>query len=195
MNAPLVIVTGFGPFLSLADNPSERVAKILEREPPPEIEVQALVLPVTFAGSKQILEEFLAQLPREPAALLGLGAHRGGFFRLERNARSVLDSAKPDNDGVLADQVPPLGERDRHTSIDLQRFETCLTSAQLEPMQFSNEAGGYVCERTYYALLEAGERLNTPALFLHVPLAEYLAPELQAAHVRELLTLLLAGGE
>lgn len=195
MNAPLAIVTGFGPFLSVPANPSQKVAKILQSEPPAEAEVRALELPVSFTSSKDCLDRFLAELPRPPKVLLGLGAHRNGFFRLESRARPVLDSVKPDNDGRFAAEVSPLGERELRTSFELERFATCLAAPELEPVVISNEAGGYVCELTYYALLEAAERFGIPALFLHVPPSEFMKPERQATYVRALLAELISACE
>lgn len=195
MNPPLAIVTGFGPFPSVPDNPSEKVAKFLQSEPPDGIKVRALELPVSFARAKSHLEAFLSESSERPALLLGLGAHRKGYFRLERRARPVLDSLKPDNEGQFAADVPPLGDQDLVTSFDLERAAEVLAGPELEPVMISNQAGGYVCELTYHALLEAGDRLGVPALFLHVPPAEFLAPKSQARYVRELILHLVSGAE
>lgn len=192
MTTPLVLVTGFGPFLDVSENPSEQIARVLELESPAGVRVRALELPVSFQRSREVLDKFLDGLGERPALLLGLGLHRGKFFRVERRARRVMDSAKPDNDGVLAAAVAPLGERDLATRLDLDRLEACLTSPGLEPVSQSDEAGGYVCERTYHALLSAGERLDVPALFIHIPKAEYLSTEEQAEHLRAAIEVLLS---
>ena len=195
MNPPLAIVTGFGPFPSVPDNPSEKVAKLLQSEPPSGIEVRALELPVSFARAKSCLEAFLAEVPERPSVLLGLGAHRKSYFRLERRARRILDSVKPDNEGQFAAAFSPLGDQDLITSCDLEQAAKTLVAPELEPVVISDQAGGYVCELAYHALLEAGGRLGVPALFLHVPPAEFLAPTDQAQHVRKLLSLLVSGAE
>ena len=191
MNTPLVLVSGFGPFLTVRENPSGQIASLLERQPPAETEVRAVELPVSFERTTPQLTESMEQLSRRPQVLLGLGVHRKGYFRLERRARRVLDSAKPDSDGRFASSILPLGERDRVTQFEIERYVECLTSEDLDPVMISESAGGYVCERTYYALLEAGERLGVPALFLHVPMEDFLAVEAQAGHVRELIQLML----
>ena len=195
MQAPLAIVTGFGSFVTVTLNPSEKVAHILESEPPSNAEVRALELPVSFARAKPSLDAFLADLPRNPAVLLGLGVHKKGFFRLESRARRIMDSAKPDNDGQFAKDVPSLGEIELETSFDVEQFKPLLEHEDLAPPIVSHEAGGFVCERTYYALLEAGERLGIPALFLHIPPSHFLAPEQQAHCVRELVTQMVSAAE
>ena len=54
-------------------------------------------------------------------------------------------------------------------------------------VEVSDDAGGYVCERAYYELLETGRRLERPALFLHVPPAGEIPPAAQAPIVRALV--------
>lgn len=187
MVAPLVVVTGFGPFLDVAENPSGKVAMLLAEDPPPGIEVRGFELPVSFANSPRALAASLAGLGQRPDLLLGLGVHRGNNFRVERRARCVLDSHKPDDEGVFASALAPLGDRDLETPFDLSRLSTALESPHLEPTQYSEEAGGYVCERTYHALLSQSEHEGVPALFIHVPKEEFLSVEEQARHMRAVI--------
>jgi pyrrolidone-carboxylate peptidase len=59
-------------------------------------------------------------------------------------------------------------------------------------VRISGDAGGYVCERTFRALLEEGERLEVPAMFLHVPPARAVAASEQTRLVRAMLAALFS---
>lgn len=191
----LLFVTGFGPFFRVTRNASGEVARALAAAPPPGWDVVAHELPVTFAGAPPALEAALDALaPRIPDLLLALGVHREGWFRLERRARPRLDSAKPDNDGVYAAALGPVGERELATPLDLAALAERLRRAGAAEARVSEDAGGFVCERAYLAALEAGRRRGFPALFLHVPPAERLDPAEQAAILRRFLAELAREG-
>ena len=188
-DSALVLVTGFGPFFQVDRNPSGELARLLEACPPDGFEVIGTELPVTFEGAGTALRDFVAShRDRSPAFLLSLGVQRTPAFRLERNARARLDSQKPDNEGRRASGVAVLGERDLSTTFDLEALAPCLQADELEPVLLSEDAGGFVCERTYYELLVLSEELGVPALFLHVPPWDAMAPERQVVHVRALLS-------
>ena len=191
MEPPLVVVTGFGPFLDVKENPSGKIARLLASEPPAGIDVHGLELPVSFAGSPRALAEGLASLEREPVLLLGLGVHRGAGFRVERRARAVLDSHKPDSEGVFAEALAPLSTADLRTSLMIDGLHEVLDHESLAATTYSDDAGGYVCERTYHALLTEASRRDVPALFIHVPGEEHLDVPDQSARIAAAITRLL----
>ena len=183
-----MLVTGFGSFEDVGHNPSGEVALALEREPPAGTRVRAVELPVTFGGVEAALERGLAALGEDrPRALLGLGVQKLASFRLERRARGRLTGRRTDNAGRSASRHARGRAVDRATRVPLEPLIELLERAGAPRAVLSEEAGGYVCERTYHALLTAGERLGIPALFLHVPPAEALAPEAQLPIVRALV--------
>lgn len=178
----LVLVTGFGPFLDVARNPSGEAALALAQAPPPGLEVVGVELPVSFAGAPAALEAALSGLaPRVPDVLLALGLHRGSWLRLEQRARARLGSAKPDAEGRRGAEQGLLAGGELRCRLDLEVLAQGLVAAGAADVRLSRDAGGYVCERTYHAALAAGERLGRPALFLHVPPPQHLdAPSLAA---------------
>jgi pyrrolidone-carboxylate peptidase len=188
---PLVLVTGFGAYEHVGRNPSREVALALEREPPAGARVVAAELPVAFDRVGTALERGLLGLPRRPDLLLGLGVQKLPSFRLERRARGRLAGRRRDNDGRAASDLRGGPAIDRSTRFDLERLAEVLRAAGAPRVTISDDAGGYVCERTYHALLTAGARMGAPALFLHVPPSEALAPEHQAPIVRALVGALL----
>ena len=187
MTSPLLLISGFEPFLDVELNPSGELARALADDAQLGVEVVGRVLPVSFADAPLALEEAVAELaPRRPDAILGLGVQRESWFRLEGRARRVMDSKKPDRDGVLAAQLAALGARDLGCGLDLERMLAVMIGAGALRAGISQHAGGYVCERTYRAALELGARIGVPALFLHVPAVEHHSVAEQLPIVRAL---------
>ncbi len=169
--ASLVLVTGFGPFPEVPRNCSGPLALALQDRPPPGIEVVARVLPASFRRAPEAYDELLETLGgRRPCLLLALGVHRKAGFRLERRARRGLTGTKRlDVDGTVAREVseegPPLD-----TPLDLEGVaRTMARSESAETFSVSDDAGDYVCERTYRHALERAGDLGIPGMFVHVP--------------------------
>ena len=164
-----VLVTGFGPYEEILENPSRALAQELELRPPPGVRVAGRELPVSFAAAPREVERVLSQLGATPTTLLGLGMQRKPWFRLERLAHGQFDTQRFDNDGMTPPREPfELGPT-LETSLDLVSLAQVLRDAGAKDVRISEDAGGYVCERVYYELLRASRRLSVPALFLHVP--------------------------
>ena len=184
----LILLTAFGPFPGVERNPSREVAAALEREPPRDARILSRELPVTFRGVPSAIDAFLADHARErPAALVGLGVQRRASFRLERRARGRYDSERPDNDGFAPAQLALDLGSELTTRVDLERLAEGLRSAGAPAVEISDDAGGYVCERTYHQLLLRGEELDLPTVFLHVPPVAAMDPAEQVPYVRAML--------
>jgi pyroglutamyl-peptidase len=92
-----------------------------------------------------------------------------------------------DNEGRTAVELGlPAGE-DVEVGLDLEPLVQVLADAGAGEVRISDDAGGYVCERTFRELLLCGRELGVPALFLHVPPAGHLPATLQAPIVRALV--------
>ena len=178
MSAPLVLVTGFGPFPGVPVNPSREVARLLEAAPPEGVRVRARELPVSFQGTPKALRDAVAG-GEAPSALLSMGVQREAGFLLERRARGRYDTERVDNDGVSAAGLELVLGQDRASDLDLESLAKCLREAGAADVRLSDDAGGYVCEITNHTLLGEGQRLGVPALFLHIPPSEVLSPEAQ----------------
>jgi pyroglutamyl-peptidase len=185
-----LLVTAFGPFPGVMRNPSREVALALERDPPPGVSVVARELPVTFEGAPLGVDELVAGCACRPDALLGLGVQRRGTLRLERRARGRLAGMRADNAGRTPDELALDLGPDRECTLDLEALADELRAAGAPGVEVSSDAGGYVCERTFYQLLARGAELGVPALFLHVPPVEAMDPAEQTRHVRALVALL-----
>ncbi len=162
MAAPFLLVTGFGAFETVLDNPSGSLAEALNGRP----DVVGVRLPVTYGGVGVELDQSLAALAGPPAAILAMGVHRGGGFRLEAQAGAGPPSLRPDTEGMPS----PVGPRTLlKTGLDLAGCIRACQSQTEREVYISQSAGGYVCDFVYGLALQRAEALGIQALFLHVP--------------------------
>jgi len=181
-----LLVTGFGPFPGVQRNPSREIARALEQRGLGDgVEVSGAELPVAFTQVAPAIDAVLRQMVPPPDAILGLGVWgNGDAFRLERRARGVFDTTRLDNAGETGagiDLGPPLA-----TNLDLERLAERMRLAGAGEVRLSEDAGGYVCERTYRHLLTRAREFGARAVFLHVPPLEVVDLERQIACVRAL---------
>ena len=191
MARPVALLTGFGPFLDVEENPSGLLAEAIGRDAPPGLDIKAAVLPVAYKGVGAKLRELLDEEERQPALILGMGVHAGSSFRLESRASAVLSSSKLDNDGVLGSAVSPLSAGERATRVDMEMAAELLTGVARTEVEISTDAGGYVCECTYHAILSEALRIDSRGLFLHVPSLDVIPLTEQIEVVRSFLAQLV----
>lgn len=192
------LLTGFGPFGSVTSNPSARIVAVLERVGAPGHELTARVLPVSYEGAAREIEALLRDGSFDAALLMGV-ARRESCLRVEQRACLRRAGHLPDVDGHVPADVEPAGAPEAYPApVAVEGVMERLAAAGFAA-RLSEDAGGYVCNHTYYAALrtihEAG--LSTRCLFLHLPpdeetFSEPAAPEgmplaQQVAGVREVL--------
>lgn len=160
-----LLITGFGPFLTVTDNPSARLAEALAD---PADGVEAMVLPVSYSRAPNLLAEAIADL--DPAGWIGLGVagHADGL-RLETLARNRLSSEHADVDGAVGkgrdvDAGGPPALPTRLPLFDMRRRLRRGGHAH----SVSDDAGGYVCNALFYAGLRALP-VGRPGGFIHIP--------------------------
>ena len=183
-----LLLTGFGPFLKVTDNPSGALARRFDGRSVGSTAVRGFELPVVFDEVEGVLEAALAELDGPPIGLLGLGVHRGRPWRVERCARRPLTATKPDVSGRVpsATRFRPGAAPLLATPFEPIDLASALASAGF-PAYASSHAGGYVCDRTYHALLSSARELGVPALFVHVPPYECADLDRQAAALEVVL--------
>jgi pyroglutamyl-peptidase len=172
MARPRVLLTGFGPFPGVAENPSAWLAATLaEQRPSPEFdgELHARILPTEW--------EAAALMPRlyealQPHVMIHFGlSERAKALRIERSAHNRA-APRADVKGAL-----PLGPVIRPEGPD--RFDTALPAAALAahlktfglPAVTSRSAGRYLCNFLYYHSLDWARRQEGArlVLFVHIP--------------------------
>lgn len=159
-----VLVTAFEPFGGEETNITQSILSLLP-DSFADWAVEKVCLPVSFKRAPIVLREAIATYSPDLIIMLGQ-CPAGENIRLERFAINMMDSTKGDNDGyipseetIYADQ--PLALQTPLPIKELERF--CTDSVQ--PVQVSNSAGLYVCNRVYYEALY----LHQQAIFMHVP--------------------------
>lgn len=164
------LLTGFGPFGKVVDNPSGRIVEHFARSGAPGHALTARVLPVSFTLAGEAIRELLRDGRFGAALLLGV-AGKETCLRLERYARR-RPAERPDVDGSVPTEGDGLpGAADGYAaSVPLEALQSTLTGAGLSA-RLSDDAGDYVCNHTYYAALDtlAAEGIPTRCLFIHVP--------------------------
>lgn len=167
MSERVALVTGFGPFLDVSANPSERVVRRLEGRWVAGARVRGAVLPVAYHDGPAALDAAIAA--HRPACVIALGAGRGDAIALETRAQNRARSEHPDAAGVVLSEytLEADGPDERRCGLPLAEWAQSL-AAEGTPVVASDDAGGYVCNATYLALLRH-EELRSRSLFVHLP--------------------------
>jgi pyroglutamyl-peptidase len=163
------LVTGFEPFADHRTNTSWDALALLRPNWPEHIVTRCL--PVDYRAAHALLRRALLEL--EPRVVLCMGIARGEVFRIERCARRPA---------ALAEEP---GETKSQGRWPWHEMRTALEASGVVSID-SEDAGQYVCESTYWSLLNYGyadhaaappaSRRPDFAGFLHVPPAAPALP-------------------
>lgn len=172
-----VLVTGFGPFLEVMDNPAARLARAVDQAIVPDqdgdIEVIGRVIPVSYARGPQTTLDLARQLRVD--AVLGVGVARGRLtVCVERYGRRAASPDHADIDGERRVELDPDGPDLVAATAPVEALARALGAL------VSDDAGGYVCNAWLYRVARAYEQGASPlrplVAFVHVP-DDGLAPE------------------
>lgn len=159
-----ILVTAFEPFGGAETNITQSILSLLP-DSFADWAIEKVCLPVSFKRAPIVLREAIATYSPDLVILLGQ-CPAGENIRLERFAINMMDSTKADNDGyipneetIYANQLLAL-----QTPLPIRELER-FCADNVQPVQVSNSAGLYVCNRVYYEALY----LHQQAIFMHVP--------------------------
>ena len=168
------LLTGFGPFGSVTDNPSQRIVESLSQTPPDGCELNTRIFPVSYRLVSAALPALLIE--RSPQLLLMLGVAVGeSRFRLEEMGHNRTDAAACDCEGRRWTEAAIVHEG---ADFYLTGFVLTMLRDRLNEMGFpayiSDSPGSYLCNFAYYHALHtiATGRLSTKCLFMHLPADE-----------------------
>ncbi|XP_013163126.1 PREDICTED: pyroglutamyl-peptidase 1 [Papilio xuthus] len=190
---PLVLVTGFGPFLNHPVNASWEAVKLINKEmleTKHNIELVLLEIPVTYEN----VDEFVPALweTHTPKLMIHVGvsseascmtletqAHRKGYQRMD-----YFDKC-PANHICTAEGAIRL-----HTKLNVERICKEFNGSCTDDTSAisSKDAGRYLCEYIYYTSLSVD---NTRTLFIHVPDIPKYPSEVTAKALEKILELTL----
>ncbi len=174
MNAPRILIAGFGPFPGAPVNPTmPLVTTLATLRRPAFADVIRIphIFDVTYATVDRELPQLIAR--HRPDALLCFGlAARTPYIRIETRARNAVSMLWPDADGT------PVRRGFITRGADAQMFGPhtthLLQAARLTgvDVRASRDAGRYLCNYLSWRAIEATRTPGGPQLaaFVHVPL-------------------------
>lgn len=183
-----ILVTGFSPFPGAPVNPSEELVRLFQQREPrfgEDIELDALLLKTSYAAVGETLASIGETQPPDIALHFGLARSAKGF-RLERVARNVVSCASPDAVGYLpGDSTICVGAEAIESTLPLADIHRALTERNI-PVEYSDSAGDYVCNFTFYSALGGLFGRFNPRMcgFIHIP---YLGHQLRQVSDSEAL--------
>lgn len=168
-----VLVMGFGPFLSVRDNPAARLARQIDGAVCGEVSIIGRVMPVSFTRSITTTQRLVREL--SPSVLIGVGvATSRQVITVEACARNVGSDTTPDVDGQCRSIIDPSGPPEITVTLPTQPLASRLGAV------VGHDAGRYVCNAWIYQMLRAVSR-ELPVGFIHIPPAGLQASSLVAA--------------
>lgn len=174
--ATTVLLTGFGPFGEVRENPSAALVARLDGEEIAGATVRAVVLDVATERIGDQLASAIAA--HRPAMVLGTGVAAGRCaLAFERVAVNIRDFPIADVDGARPCDVSVVeGAPDGLlATLPLRAMLTACRDAEV-PAYLSLTAGAYVCNQLFYLAALTGRRDGFAAGFLHLPLAPGFVP-------------------
>lgn len=185
MAAARVLITGFGPFPGVPDNPSAWLAEMVAADPQGhDCHLHAEILPTEWdsvaARAPQLFEAL------QPRVLLHFGLCRyAQGFRIERAAHNRI-LPRADMTGALPETrtILPNGPDRLDTDFPVASLAAHLRTRGLAAAS-SRSAGRYLCNFLYYrSLAWAAEQERPPlACFVHIPPLASLGGSLSEAEL------------
>lgn len=165
-----MLITGFEPFSDYPLNSSGLVVQSLRGTDVEGIELDPVILPVSFIRAFETIRSRLETFYR---GIILFGMSAGDFaIRIERLAVNLKDATIPDVDGEQPYDTPLSkdGPAAYFTSLDNRAIAEQLRAAGYQT-KLSMSAGTYVCNALLYLLLHHlnCQNLNIPTGFIHLP--------------------------
>ncbi len=158
------MLTGFDAFGTLTTNPSRDLVNALARQV-----ASTAVLPTSYQRAAPALIQQWSESPTDLIVMLGYSAN-ASTPRIERTARNTSPSGVPDNDGVALPASQPIltTAPDRiQTAVPVDRLQARL-AAYGHSCEVSDDAGGFVCNHTYFRALHELKHRDVGVVFIHI---------------------------
>jgi pyroglutamyl-peptidase len=168
-----VLLTGFGAFPGVADNPSARLVENLGRAKgfaPPDCELHIRVLPTEWNAIETLVPVLLNSL--QPHITIHFGvSQEARSLRIERRARNtVLPGVDAAGVRLVRWKIHRDGPGRLDSTVSIPSLVARLRQDGV-PANSSVDAGSYLCNFLYYHALSWGVSRHQPAatLFVHIP--------------------------
>ncbi len=166
----IILVTGFEPFGGDTTNSSWEAVKPLAGKHYRHADVVIAQLPVVWDEAEAMLRALIKI--HQPKLVVSFGQAGSEPVRLETTAHNHRGSI-PDNKAALPDSevIDAQGPATLGSTLPLAIIENRLLEADI-PVGFSNDAGSYLCNATFYTLMNnpvAEWAKSVPRGFIHLP--------------------------
>jgi pyroglutamyl-peptidase len=163
-----IVLTGFGAFPGVPDNPTQRLVEHF-RQDPSDLPV-GTALHLLDVDYRTVGKQIDALLHKPPRALILTGySNLATAITLEARAHGLCSPDKPDAMGHIPPKAATVPTA-LHSTANLKTLSDALAAENL-PAKVSHDAGQYLCNFSYrHALQRVDERgFSTQVLFIHLP--------------------------
>ncbi len=173
MKNKTILITGFGPFPGVPDNPSEKLVKrAAQLRLADNFSVQARVLPTEFGAAGKALRQAIAEVKPDIVICFGVAA-RSGQIRVERAAWNTVTTERKDAAGCTAQSavVCDGGPDGYGATLPVEKIVEALNRRGLWSVG-SDSAGDYLCNAVFYELMHeiATSGAHVRGGFIHIPM-------------------------
>ena len=189
MGEKRILLTGFEPFAGLDINESSEVVKIISNTGLRDIEIISRVLSVDEEGTESSLD-ILKEGEFDAVIHLGLSRNSEKIL-LERYATNMISMELPDNSGRMVKKSKILENASERieTTVSIHNFDEEFEHDK--EVQWSHNAGSYVCNETYFKTLSGLSHSTTPILFIHLSEMSKISLNRQAEVVSRAIRLMV----
>lgn len=176
MSNTRVLITGFGPFLDVKDNPSALLTERLKKITPEQcknLDLKTHIIPTEWQAVRQTFDTLIRT--HDPQILLHFGVHRSATkIRIEQQAANCTGT-KEDACGVCHETKTIIDSAPDTLTTTLPVHTMIETLNQSGPLaKLSTDAGSYLCNFLYFLSLTHCAQSNgsAQACFIHIPRLE-----------------------
>lgn len=170
MRKKRILITGFGPFPGMPNNPSARIITHLREHFPGEFHTR--ILPVEYRHSPRAFANACKMIRPDIAICLGVSGSTS-TIRIEQLARNEAHPGLEDAKGERLESriLDTSGPASYPTMLPVNDITKALDNAGIEWIS-SNDAGGYVCNALFYHAVHRSFTTGVPKAvgFVHVPM-------------------------
>lgn len=164
---PIILLTGFKPFASFTENPSEVIASALNGSIIQNALVYSLVLPINFTQAVSKVTDAIEKL--NPIVVINLGmAPSHHWINVETLAINLKKD--PEQPNATLQKISEQGPWIYQSTLPAKKIAYSLREQEI-PARRSIFAGTYLCNTVMYTTLQYlfDNTLDIPSGFIHVP--------------------------
>ena len=169
-----LLLTGFETFSNFKRNISQQVVELISAEEVFDFKISTTILAVDETGSREVSDRIESGEKFDTILHLGFSENANEIL-LERYARNNFHMKIADNSGRLltSGKISP-GHAILETKVPRNFIDNYLSG--YSKISWNEDAGGFVCNETYYRSLLASSEMHQPVvLFIHLPSEKILS--------------------